>query len=200
MRGEGNEEENLETVRLTKLYLEKGVAACDLAGAEAIYPSKDYEELFSHAKEIGVPFTFHAGEASDSSSVRDGLSFGAQRIGHGIRTFNDDSTKSMINERGAVLELCPTSNLQTKALEGVETVKDYPLGAFFDSKVAVTINTDNMSVSNTTLEKEFEKLLSNGVITKEQAKQVVYNAVNAAFLPQNEKDELKALCDKRIEG
>lgn len=198
MRGQGNEEENLETVRLTKLYLNNGVVACDLAGAEALYPSSDYKDLFQYAKDIGVPFTFHAGEADDSSSVRDGMSFGAQRIGHGIRTFNDEATKKMIYEKDVFLEICPTSNLQTKALQGIENIKDYPLAAFFDSNVAITINTDNMTVSNTTLKNEFEKLLKNNVITPKQAEQVVYNAVNAAFLTQSEKEQLKSLCDKRL--
>ncbi|MEG1075159.1 MAG: adenosine deaminase [Ruthenibacterium sp.] len=198
MRGEGNEKENLETVRLTELYLGKGVVACDLAGAEAIYPSSDYEELFKYASSMGVPFTFHAGEASGVYSVRDGLSFGAHRIGHGIRSFDDAATQKMIIDKNATLELCPTSNLQTKALPKVKTIKDYPINAFFENGVAVTINTDNMTVSNTTLANEFSKLLNNNVITSEQAKQIVYNSVDAAFLPENEKNALRILCDERM--
>ncbi|MEG1550630.1 MAG: adenosine deaminase, partial [Ruthenibacterium sp.] len=58
--------------------------------------------------------------------------------------------------------------------------------------------TDNMTVSNTTLANEFSKLLNNNVITSEQAKQIVYNSVDAAFLPENEKNALRILCDERM--
>jgi adenosine deaminase len=63
MRGDSNEEENLETVRVAQKYLGKGVVAIDLAGAEALYPTANFEYVFSLAKELSVPFTVHAGEA-----------------------------------------------------------------------------------------------------------------------------------------
>ena len=63
MRGTDNLEENLLTVRTAAAYLGRGVAAVDLAGAEALYPTEDYEKVFALARELSVPFTIHAGEA-----------------------------------------------------------------------------------------------------------------------------------------
>lgn len=63
MRGEDNTISNLKTVATAKKYLEKGVCALDLAGAEALYPTKDFEQIFKIAKELNIPFTIHAGEA-----------------------------------------------------------------------------------------------------------------------------------------
>ena len=72
MRGEGNEEANYETLELTKKYLveDGGVTGMDLAGAEALYPTSKYAALFAKAREYGIPFTIHAGEAAGAESVR----------------------------------------------------------------------------------------------------------------------------------
>lgn len=64
MRGKDNQKQNLETVEIAKEYLGKGVVAIDLAGAEALFPTKDFEYIFEAAREINIPFTIHAGEAA----------------------------------------------------------------------------------------------------------------------------------------
>ena len=81
MRGTDNLEENLLTVRTAAAYLGRGVAAVDLAGAEALYPTEDYEKVFALARELSVPFTIHAGEADGAESVWAALRMGACRIG-----------------------------------------------------------------------------------------------------------------------
>ena len=116
MRGQDNKKANLQTVRLASRYLGKGVVAVDLAGAEALFPTADYEEEFALARKLGVPFTIHAGEAAGPASIRKAVEFGAARIGHGVRAIEDEELMELLASREIPLEMCPISNLQTKAV------------------------------------------------------------------------------------
>lgn len=135
MRGVGLHEANLETIRVASRYLGMGVVAVDLAGAEALYPTSDYEEEFRYARSLGVPFTIHAGEAAGPESIWKALEFGALRIGHGVRAAEDERLMEELIRRGTVLEMCPTSNLQTKA---VRSLSEYPLRTYLDRGIKVT--------------------------------------------------------------
>lgn len=186
MRG-GGDKENRETVETAARYLGEGVCAVDLAGAEALYPTRDHRELFSYAKTLEIPFTIHAGEADGSQSVWDALSFGAARIGHGVRAIEDPELVQEIIRRKIPLELCFTSNLQTKAVPSAEK---FPLGEFLKNGVKATVNTDNMTVSGVTLLGEFKKLRALG-LTWEQERELLQNSVEAAFLPEEKKEALR---------
>ena len=196
MRGDNNDELNKTTVELTKKYLGRGVAACDLAGAEALFKTEKYKSLFDYAASLGVPYTIHAGEADEVSSMQDAISFGTHRIGHGIRSYNDNHTLTLLYDKNITLELCPTSNLQTKAVGSINSMSQYPICEFINRNVKVTVNTDNMTVSNTTLLKEFQKLFKFGVINSEQAEIIVRNSVDAAFLSDDQKKDLLEKCQK----
>lgn len=199
MRGNKNHEENLETIRIAsgyqhvsqKDYYTSGyqqasqkekehlsVCAVDLAGAEALYPTENFEEEFLLARELGVPFTIHAGEAAGSESVWKALSFGAKRIGHGVRAQEDKELMKELARRGTVLELCPTSNLQTAIYSDI---KEYPIREFLEAGIRVTINTDNRMVSNTTLEKEYTLLQEAFSLTEEELNKIKENAVYGKF-------------------
>lgn len=82
-------EENLETVRLAKDFLGQGVVGADLAGAEGIVPLRNFRPIFDLARELHVPVTCHAGDSQGPDTVRDALSFGVTRIGHGHHIFDD---------------------------------------------------------------------------------------------------------------
>ncbi len=178
MRGSGLHEANLETVRAASRYLGKGVAAVDLAGAEALYPTGDYEEEFRFARSLGVPFTIHAGEADGAQSIRKALEFGALRIGHGVRAIEDEELMEELAERGCILEMCPSSNLQTKA---VRSLSEYPLRTYLDRGIKVTVNSDNMTVSDTWVGKEFALLSQEYGLTEDEAGKLLENAEKAAF-------------------
>ena len=198
MRGADNDELNYETVRMTKKYLGQGVCATDLAGAEAIFPTSSYKNLFAYAKEQGVPFTIHAGEADGVESMKLAIEYGAKRLGHGVRAWNDKDMKALVKQKDVCLTLSPSSNLQTKAVEGITTMSQYPLQSFLNDGVPVCINTDNMTVSNTTVENEFQKLYDAGILTVEQAKLMVRTAISHAFLSKAEIEELLQLAEKRM--
>ncbi|MCI8948544.1 MAG: adenosine deaminase [Lachnospiraceae bacterium] len=187
MRGKDNEKENMETIRLAALFLGKGVCGADLAGAEALYPTKDYESLFASARENHVPITIHAGEADGPDSVRAALAMGASRIGHGVRGAEDPKLMQEIIDKQITLEICVTSNYQTKAvLEG----QIHPILKLLRQGAAVTVNTDDMTVCNTTLADEFEYLRKKGM-TKEEEMRLLLNGAEGAFLSEEEKQELK---------
>ena len=175
MRSGENEAENLETVRVAAEYLGRGVAAADLAGAEGLFPTETFENVFALARELQVPFTIHAGEAAGPESVWTALRFGARRIGHGIRSLEDEKLVDYLREHEIPLEVCPTSNFQTKAVNG-----EYPLKTMLEKGLCVTLNTDNMTVSGTTLEQEFQVARELG-LTDEQLEIVKKNAVKARF-------------------
>ncbi len=188
MRGQDNHEENLETVRLAKVFLHQGVCALDLAGAEALYPTSSFQNEFALAKKLDIPFTIHAGEADSARSIREAISFGAQRIGHGIHAQDDPELMALLAEKKIGLEMCPTSNLQTKA---IQTLDEYPLHTFLKQGILATINTDNTTVSDTTLKQEFELLETEYQLTQEEKKQLYQNAIEIAFLSPKEKEQLR---------
>lgn len=190
MRGEGNEKENEETLMLTKKYLVKdhGVTAMDLAGAEALFPTAKYLGLFEQAKQMGIPYTIHAGEADGAESVRLAIEAGAKRIGHGVRSMEEEAVVTMLQESGITLEMCPTSNRQTHALSDMS---QYPLIPFLERGIRVTVNTDDMGIERTCLSKEFTYLEQKFGLTAEQKQNLLLNAADAAFAGEETKQALR---------
>lgn len=197
MRGADNREENLLTVRTAAAFLGRDVAALDLAGAEALYPTADYGEVFALAKELSVPFTIHAGEADGPESIRAALRMGASRIGHGVRAEEDSELLEELKERQIPLEMCPSSNVQTKA---VPSLSEHPVLSYLRRGLLVTVNTDNMTVSDTTIEREFRLLKEELGMTPEERRQLLLNAADAAFLTAEERWRLKDVIEKVCAG
>lgn len=188
MRGTDNFDVNRETVSLTAKYLGKGVCACDLAGAEALFKTDTFEKLFAYAAEVGAPFTIHAGEADGPQSICDALRLGAVRIGHGVRAVEDAALVDKLLQEQICLECCPTSNVQTKAVKRIE---EHPLKDFLRKGLLVTVNTDNRTVSQTTIAQEMQLLKNAFGLTREEERQLYLNAAEAAFITNKEKEELK---------
>lgn len=195
MRMDSNEEENLETVRAAKSFLGKGVCAVDLAGNEAGFPTKKFTEVFSLAKALNVPFTLHAGEAAGAESVQEALDLGACRIGHGIRSVERDDLMTRLAQEKIPLELCYTSNLQTKA---VTDAADYPICRFLERGIPVTVNTDNMTVSGTDLRREYTLLQAHFQLPDDTLLTLACNAADATFLPTGQKTQLKEQIRKKF--
>ena len=190
MRGEGNEAENTETLRLAEKYLvpDDGVVAIDLAGAEGLYPTGKYRRIFREAKEKGIPFTIHAGEADGADSVRAAVEFGAARIGHGVRAAEDPALIELLAEKKIPLEMCPTSNRQTHAVEDMST---YPLMRYLEAGIPVTVNTDDPAIEGTTLPEEYAYLEAEFGLTEEQKKTLLENARRAAFTTGEVKERMR---------
>ena len=154
MRGDSNED-NLKIIDVAKKYLEKGVLGIDLAGAEVLFPTEDYADLFVYAKSLNIPFTIHAGEAGKINDIDSALNFGTKRIGHGIKSAEDELIQNRLISNNVLLEICVTSNYQTKAVNGI-----HPLEKLYNKGIKISINTDNDTVSNININKEYEKVLN----------------------------------------
>lgn len=180
-------EKNLEIPVLAEKFLGDGVCGIDLAGDEKAYPPELHSKMFSLASEMEIPFTIHGGECHSAENVRTCVLMGARRIGHGIAMAGAKEIEELCRERDVAVELCPTSNFQTKA---VEKKSDYPIRRFLEQGLAVTVNTDNRTVSGTSMTEELYLLHSQFGLTKEEAVQVTENAVRAAFAREEVKKAL----------
>ena len=190
MRGTDNAAQNAETLRLARKYLaaDSGVVALDLAGAEALFPTSDYRELFAEAMQAGIPFTIHAGEADGADSVREAIRFGAKRIGHGVRASENPEVVQLLKDKGIPLEMCPTSNRQTHAVEDMRT---YPFMDYLRQGLCVTLNTDDMAIEGTNLAEEYRYMEETFGLTAEQEQTVLANAVKAAFTTEEVREQLR---------
>lgn len=182
-------EDNLEVVEAAGKFIGKGIAAIDLAGDEASYPPQWFREVFAASRARGLPVTIHAGEAGGADNVYEAVThLGAVRIGHGVRLKEDPAILKMIKERRVPLEMCPVSNIQTKAVSGWDA---YPIREYFDNGVMVTVNTDNPSVSGTNITKEYEIIADKFGFSLEEIAALIMNGVEASFLDADEKRVLK---------
>lgn len=187
MRGADNLKSNLETVDTAAKLLEQGVLALDLAGNEARFPTKDFKPLFEIAREHGIPYTIHAGEADGAHSVRDAILMGASRIGHGVRSLESLEVIELLVKGKIPLELCPTSNLNTAIFQNIS---EFPIRKLMELGVFVTVNSDNRTVSDTTARNELALLRENGLITEKEQIMLLKSSVAAAFCTDAEKKEL----------
>lgn len=169
---------NEKMLHTAREFLGNGVCAIDLAGDESRYPTVLFRDLFAEARRIGMPFVIHSGETGNIENVRTAYEFGAVRIGHGIALQKDKELMKLYAKKGIGVEMCPTSNFQTNAVRSWE---EYPLMEYLDAGIKVSINTDNRTVSNTTMTKELEKIYHQYGQDEELIMRLLDNAVDTAF-------------------
>jgi adenosine deaminase len=191
---------------LTVAFKNKGVVGFDLAGAEEDFPAKKHREAFSRVLANNINCTLHAGEAYGPESVHQAIHLcGAHRIGHGVRLIEDGDLLNYVNDHRIPLELCPSSNVQTKAVSRLE---DHPIRLFYDMGLRVTVNTDNRMVTHTTVSEEYYKLHETLQFTLDEIKEVIIMGFKSAFMPYGDKrallatvvDELKSFKPKSLES
>lgn len=183
-----NEKQNWETIDLVEKYLHRGVVLLDIAGAEG-KNMLDFEKFFIRAREKNIPFIIHAGEAGDSNNVRLALEFGALRIGHGVRSIeNLDVVQELIDTKTPI-EVCISSNIDCF----VFNLEQHPIKKLKDAGVMITINTDNMMFSNTTLDHEYELLMNGFGITRQELIDFNLNSLHAAACDDVIKQRLSKL-------
>ncbi|MFP4344063.1 MAG: adenosine deaminase [Anaerolineales bacterium] len=173
------------------------VRGIDLAGDEVRYPARLFTAPFERAHEAGLGITVHAGEAVGAESVREAIELlHAQRIGHGIQCVENSNVVRLIYERSIALEVCPTSNFQTGVVPGLSL---HPLLDLFSLRLPVTINTDDPSVSDTTLTDEYIIAIRVIGLSPQMICQALENAVDAAFIPEEERGALQQEFETAIE-
>lgn len=183
-----SDNDNYKVIEAGLKYINNRVVGFDLAGAEAIYKTSKFEELFKYINKYNIPYTIHAGEADGVSSIKSAIAFGTKRIGHGVRIMEDNSMIKYAKEYNITFEVCPTSNIDTKIFK---EYKDHAIKKMYDNNLNITINTDNRTVSNITLTEEYEKLINTFNFNLEDLKIMNINAINASFINVIEKEKLK---------
>lgn len=191
-----NIKEGYEIIELAKFYKNKGVVGIDLAGDEKNYSIDIFKEVFKKAVEFDINMTIHAGEADGADSVRKAVMYGAKRIGHGIRAYEDKKLVQELSEKEIVLEICPISNYQTKV---IEDFSKYPINFFLENNVKLSLNTDNRTVSNTDLNKEAEFLIKNFHISKKEIYNMLRNSIIYSFVNKEKKKEILEIMNKTLE-
>ena len=183
-------ERNLEFVRsLEAGGVPDGLVAVDLAGPEARYPDPLlHREAIELARSIGLHVTVHAGEWGGAAQVLRSLSVNPERIAHGPHAIEDPACVAELIERGVVLDLCPTSNTQANIVESFEA---FPLKRLMDAGVRVTLNTDDLTVSDVTLSQEYEHAVTRLGVTVPELWDLDLAAIEYAFCDEGTKDRLR---------
>lgn len=167
--------------------LGEGLVGGDFAGNEHDFPTAAIAKSIQFAQRQGVPLTFHAGEDHCPQNIAAALSLGITRIGHATAIVDQPQLIRQFVQQGATAELCLSSNLQTKA---ARTLAEFPYRQLIAAGAKVTINTDNRTVSNTTLTREYQRFADSFGTTVNDFLAFNQNAVDAAFLPAADKQPL----------
>ncbi|MGB6129661.1 MAG: adenosine deaminase [Psychrilyobacter sp.] len=182
-------ESAMKIVEEGRMFIGKGVEAVDLCGGEVAGFCHKFIDPMKKAKEYGYRITIHAGETGIGQNVVDAIELlGAERIGHGVFITNSEKAYNLVKERKIPLEICPTSNVQTKAVKNYE---EHPIYDFHNDEIVVTLNTDNRTVSNTTMTEEYVQIEKSFKLKKSEYTDIYLNSVEAAFISEDEKQRLR---------
>lgn len=189
-------ETSIEIVKKGRAYLNNSVVGIDLAGNEHDFPPELHKEAFDIAKNYGYHITVHAGETGIEKNIVTSIKeLHAERIGHGVYAFKDENIIRLLKDRNVALEMCISSNVHTMAVESFE---NHPIKKYLDQGIKVTVNTDNNTVSNTNLNKEYKILIKKQNFSIEDLKKTIFNGIEASFAKNEEKEYLRELCTKEI--
>ena len=187
---------SLELSRLAVAYKGSGVAGFDLAGGERGHPAGVHAPAFAYAHEHGLACTCHAGEGAGAESVREAVyACGANRIGHATSLIEDESLTEHVTNARIALEICLTSNVQTRAATSYEA---HPLRRYFDAGANVVLNTDNRLMSGTTLTDEYVHAARHLDFSFDELCTVALNGFDSAFLPPDERMALRSKAEAEI--
>lgn len=185
-------EQSLETARLVERFRGSRVAALDIAGDEKEFPIDAHVPAFRLAIEKGLHRTAHAGEARGADSVWETLrEFQPSRIGHGVRSAEDPALVDHLRARHIHLEICPSSNVQTSA---VESYAAHPVDSLYRSGVPLGISTDTRTITNASLSQEYKRLREHFGWGEPEFLSCNLEAVRAAFV----EDPVKAALSQKL--
>ena len=190
-----SEKQSMETVKLVEQFKGTRVIGFDIAADETL-PIDNHTKAFEYAKTHDIPCTAHAGEARGPESVREVLqNFYPARIGHGVRSLEDDSLMKHLKENDIHLEVCPTSNVQTGIYDAVS---DHRVDEIYQKGNSLSINTDGRTISNVSLIEEYQNLNRYFNWQKEHFLRVNQYAIDAAFCEEETKEKLHKILKDRF--
>ena len=156
------------------------VIGFDLAGREAEYPAPPHALAFVTARSAGLGLTAHAGEVAGPGRVREVLDFGVRRVAHGVTASGDPDLLTLLRTRDIALDLCPTSNVQAGI---VASIADHPLAELHRAGVAVTLSTDDRTVTGTTLTDEMARCAAELSLSRDELAAIALNGFRRGFAP-----------------
>lgn len=181
-----SEEEGIATLKSLAPYKDK-IIAIGLDSSEVGNPPSKFKNLFSLAKQEGFLLVAHAGEEGDSGYIWEALELGVSRIDHGVRCSEDEKLMQYLVEKQIPLTVCPLSNLKLKVFKNP---KEHNILDLLRKGLRVTLNSDDPSYFGGYMNENFKMLAENFDLSEEEMCQMSINAINASFLPQNEKEKL----------
>ena len=177
-------------------FKNRGVIGFDLAGAEVDFPAKKHREAFQLILNNNINCTLHAGEAYGPESIAQAIHWcGAHRIGHGTRLSEDGDLLNYVNDHRIPLEVCLSSNLQTKTVTSIE---QHPLRFYYDYGLRTTVNTDNRLISNTTVTDELYLAHTKLGMSLQDIQELILYGFKSAFLPFRERRDLLSRVAKEL--
>ncbi len=183
-------ESSLRIAELCVAFKNRGVVGFDVAGAEVGNPAKVHRQAFQLVIDNNISCTAHAGESFGPDSIHQALhKCGAHRIGHGTRLVENGDLLNYVNDHRIPLEVCPSSNVQTKAASSFET---HPVDFYVDYGLRVTINTDNRLITDTTVSKETWLCHKAFGWPLSTLKEIIIAGFKSGFMPYREKADLLA--------
>jgi adenosine deaminase len=189
-------ESSLRIAELCVAFKNRGVVGFDLAGSEVNNPAKLHRHAFQLVIDNNINCTAHAGESFGPDSVHQAIhKCGAHRIGHGTRLVESGDLLNYVNDHRIPLEVCPSSNLQTRAATSWET---HPVDFYVDYGLRVTINTDNRLMSDTTVTKELHLCHRHYGWSLRTIKEIIIAGFKSAFMPYREKADLLAEVSREL--
>ena len=175
-------------LRWASRYREQGVVAFGLGGDEERGPAGIFEDVYREARDCGLHTLAHAGETVGPESIREAVQLlQVERIGHGLTAAREPEVMALLRDRGIPLEGCPGSNA---SIGLVPAFHDYPLPAFLEAGVTLTLNSDDPALFGTSIGQEFTNAAGAFSLSAGQLAGLCENAVRAAFLPDEEKQGL----------
>ena len=189
-------ETSIELAELAVAFRDRGVVAFDMAGAEHGHPPIEHQRAFQIAADANMGVTIHAGEAFGPASIHQAVHYcGARRIGHGTRLWEDPDLLAFVNDYRIPIEVCLTSNVQTRA---TPTLEEHPLRIFYDQGLVVSLNTDNRLMSATTMTDEF--LIAHQALgfSWDQLCELTIMGFQSAFMPYKDKAALVVAVEAEI--
>jgi adenosine deaminase len=187
-------EKCMRNLEIVAAYVDRGISGIGLGGPELQYPAELFVDVFAKARNKGFFLTAHAGEGAGAQSVRAAMDMlHVKRIGHGIRSIEDNELVKELARRQLPLDVCVTSNIKTGVVKRYE---DHPIGKLIDAGVLVTINSDDPAMFDCTLNSEYVFLHEKLGFDLEKIRKLAYNGLTAANLSAQKRNDLQKIFDK----
>jgi adenosine deaminase len=174
-----------------------GIVSIDLGGPEIQYPPEPFVEVYERAREMGLHTVAHAGESAGPSSIWGAVKgLRVERIGHGVSAVHDSALMDYLKKMSITIETCPMSNVRTRV---VEDIREHPIRSFFDHGISLSVNSDDPTFFNTSMNNEYEQLHSQLGFTLDELFKVSMDSISSSFLSSEEKSRLEKLFQDEYE-